>query len=115
MAYSTGCSSAPRVNVFSNPELKYAGSPQGTDQADNARVLNEAMVSSLVLPVYCGRGEARGGEGRRRLNADGEMLECLFLQCIVCKTSSKPFNRSPVHGFWLQSGSVSSGPQRVFA
>lgn len=47
MAYSTKCSRAPRVNVFSNPDKMYDGQVQGTDQADNARVLNEAMVRCL--------------------------------------------------------------------
>lgn len=51
MAYSTGCSGAPRVNVFSNPNLKYAGYVQGTDEANNARVLNEAMVRVCQSPV----------------------------------------------------------------
>ena len=47
MAYSTGCSVAPRVNVFSNPDMAYDGQPQGTADENNARVLNEAMVRTL--------------------------------------------------------------------
>lgn len=33
------------MNIFSTPDKSYAGQPQGTDSANNARVLNEAMVS----------------------------------------------------------------------
>ncbi|CAM9749061.1 unnamed protein product, partial [Laminaria digitata] len=43
MAYESGCSNAPRVNMFSNPELEYAGKSQGTATADNARVIREAV------------------------------------------------------------------------
>ncbi|CAM9226026.1 unnamed protein product [Ectocarpus sp. 4 AP-2014] len=43
MAYSSGCPSTPRVNVFSNPDFTYANQRQGTENANNARVLNEAM------------------------------------------------------------------------
>ncbi|CAM9859463.1 unnamed protein product, partial [Hapterophycus canaliculatus] len=57
MAYSTDCSAAPRVNVFSNPDLMYAGSPQGSEDANNARVLNEAMSTVVnfresITPTY---------------------------------------------------------------
>lgn len=56
MAYSTGCSGTPRVNIFSNPDMKYAGKVQGTDEANNARVLNEAMVRRLLfLTVHASR------------------------------------------------------------
>ncbi len=47
MAYSTNCAGRPRVNVFSNPNMKYLGIPQGTASANNALVLNNAMVRSL--------------------------------------------------------------------
>lgn len=46
MSYAAGCTLAPRVNVFSTPLKTYAGKVQGTTTADNARVLNEAMVSN---------------------------------------------------------------------
>ena len=42
MAYEAGCSEAPRVNVFSTPFKMYDGRPQGTEEANNVRVLNEA-------------------------------------------------------------------------
>lgn len=70
MAYSTGCSTAPRVNVFSNPDLRYAGSPQGSEKADNARVLNEAMVSTLRLSRRASfRGDGDMDAGRHGLNS----------------------------------------------
>ena len=43
MAYETGCSAAPRVNVFSTPFRMYDGRLQGTHEENNVRVLNEAM------------------------------------------------------------------------
>lgn len=48
MAYETGCRKAPRVNLFSSPDKNYAGQAQGTASANNARVLNEAMVSNQM-------------------------------------------------------------------
>ncbi|CAN0514451.1 unnamed protein product, partial [Ectocarpus sp. 8 AP-2014] len=41
MAYSSGCPSTPRVSVFSNPDRTYANQRQGTENTNNARVLNE--------------------------------------------------------------------------
>ena len=61
MAYESGCVSAPRVNIFSNPDKKYANVAQGSTTEDNARVIRQSAVSS--------RGEKRGGGvggGRRR-------------------------------------------------
>lgn len=45
MAYESGCKGSPRVNIFSTPDKTYADKPQGTETTNNARVLNEAMVS----------------------------------------------------------------------
>ncbi|CAM9482761.1 unnamed protein product [Ectocarpus fasciculatus] len=45
MAYSSGCPSTPRVDVFSNPDKTYANHIQGTEEENNARVLNEAMAT----------------------------------------------------------------------
>ena len=44
MAYESGCADAPRVNVFSNPDIEYAGKSQGTATANNARVIQESVV-----------------------------------------------------------------------
>lgn len=54
MAYESGCSKAPRVNVFSNPDVEYAGKPQGTESTNNARAIRESMVRRIR------RGRARG-------------------------------------------------------
>eukprot|EP00904_Undaria_pinnatifida_P009471 jgi/Undpi1/5654/HiC_scaffold_2.g00928.m1 len=43
MAYESGCAAAPRVNVFSNPDIEYAGKSQGTSTANNARVIQESV------------------------------------------------------------------------
>lgn len=45
MAYANDCLLAPRVNVFSNPNKMYDGRFQGTEEENNARVLNEAMAT----------------------------------------------------------------------
>lgn len=44
MAYESGCAAAPRVNLFSNPDMEYAGKSQGTSTANNARVIQESVV-----------------------------------------------------------------------
>lgn len=51
MAYYNGCQAAgvpvtycPRLLYFSNPGVSYGGSPTGTGDADNARVLNETAA-----------------------------------------------------------------------
>lgn len=48
MAYEAGCTSAPRVNIFSNPDRTYANRPQGTDTDNNARVIREAAVKKQL-------------------------------------------------------------------
>lgn len=58
MSYATGCTLAPRVNVFSSPLKTYAGKVQGTTTADNARVLNEAVVSNGCLLICSLRSSA---------------------------------------------------------
>lgn len=49
MAYEAGCTAAPRVNVFSTPDRMYANKVQGTETADNARVIREAAVRCDVF------------------------------------------------------------------
>ena len=46
MAYESGCVSAPRVNIFSNPDKKYANVLQGSATENNARVIRQSAVSS---------------------------------------------------------------------
>lgn len=45
MAYEAGCTKAPRVNIFSNPDRNYGGIPQGSPTENNARAIREAAVS----------------------------------------------------------------------
>lgn len=59
MAYSAnGCESVPRINIFSNPMMSYAGRPQGSATSDNAKRLRETMVRNNIrevlasLPVF---------------------------------------------------------------
>eukprot|EP00904_Undaria_pinnatifida_P002945 jgi/Undpi1/12651/HiC_scaffold_6.g02319.m1 len=42
MAYESGCVSAPRVNIFSNPDKKYANVLQGSATENNARVIRQS-------------------------------------------------------------------------
>lgn len=45
MASSGGCTGVSRVNYFSNPEVDFGGKPTGNATADNARCIEDSMVS----------------------------------------------------------------------
>lgn len=67
MAYETGCLQAPRVAMFSTQDKTFASKKLGTTSTDNARVIEESLVSGKVAG-----GGGEGGRERYTASIDRE-------------------------------------------
>eukprot|EP00752_Nemacystus_decipiens_P011073 g9837.t1 len=55
MAYDTSCVAAPRVALFSSPEITYLGKAAGSGSTDNARKIKEGLpCTSPLTSLSCG-------------------------------------------------------------